>query len=102
MPTLETTVRRRLSVGVVVGCLLLALVPGSTVGRAGPSPAARTHSATADLTPIVLFPGLALHPADRSPSSTSARIRVARRPGRSRTSPSRTRGRPSRRSAATS
>jgi lysophospholipase-3 len=56
MPTLETTIRRRLTVGIVIGCILLALVPASAVGRAGPSPAAQAHGATADLTPIVLFP----------------------------------------------
>ena len=39
-------------------------------------------------------PGLALHPARRSPSSTSGRTRAARAPARSRTSSSRIRGRP--------
>ncbi len=49
---------RRLTVGALVACLLLVLVPASAVGRGGSSPAAArgAHPTTAGVTPIVLFP----------------------------------------------
>ena len=58
MPTLDTTIRRRLSVGTLIACLLLVLAPASAVGRGGASTASaqRAQATSADLTPIVLFP----------------------------------------------
>lgn len=58
MPALDTITRRRLVVGAVIACLLLALQPASAVGRGGGASlaAARDAQATATLTPIVLFP----------------------------------------------
>lgn len=58
MPTFDATIRRRLSVGALVACLLILLSPASAVGRGSASPASQRagHATTANLTPIVLFP----------------------------------------------
>ena len=60
MPTLDATIRRRLSAGALIACLLLVLAPASAVGRGASSPVAAqrvyNHATTAGLTPIVLFP----------------------------------------------
>jgi lecithin-cholesterol acyltransferase len=58
MPTLDATIRRRLSVGALIACLLLVLSPASAVGRGDSSPAAAQpgNASGAGLTPIVLFP----------------------------------------------
>ena len=58
MPTLGTTIRRRLTIGALVASLILVLAPSSAAGRGGTSPTSvgAAHAASADLTPIVLFP----------------------------------------------
>ena len=58
MPTLGTTIRRRLTIGALVASLILVLAPASAAGRGGTSPTSvgAAQAASADLTPIVLFP----------------------------------------------
>jgi lysophospholipase-3 len=59
MPKLQASIRHRLGVATIAGCLiLLGLAPGGAVARGGASPASLrgAHTEDAGLTPIVLFP----------------------------------------------